>query len=91
MLTFSYSHIYIYVDKYVFMWLFMVLCILCSSGGGNIEIKNEKVEFKGQSKVGSLGNIGHVPGGGQRRVNTLMLKLDLLQSAAVTLLLLAQL
>ncbi|KAJ4940344.1 hypothetical protein JOQ06_026651 [Pogonophryne albipinna] len=36
-------------------------------GGGNIEIKNEKVEFKGQSKVGSLGNIGHVPGGGQRR------------------------
>lgn len=38
------------------------------SGGGNIEIKNEKLEFKVQSKVGSLDNIGHVPGGGQRKV-----------------------
>lgn len=36
-------------------------------GGGNIEIKNEKMEFKVQSKIGSLGNIGHVPGGGQRK------------------------
>lgn len=37
-------------------------------GGGNIEIKNEKLEFKVQSKIGSLDNIGHVPGGGQRKV-----------------------
>lgn len=43
----------------------------CSSGGGNIEIKHEKLEFKVQSKIGSLDNIGHVPGGGQRRVITL--------------------
>lgn len=42
-----------------------------SSGGGNIEIKNEKLEFKVQSKIGSLDNIGHVPGGGQRKVRTL--------------------
>lgn len=41
-----------------------------SSGGGNIEIKNEKLEFKVQSKIGSLDNIGHVPGGGQRKVRT---------------------
>lgn len=32
-----------------------------------MEIKSEKLDFKGQSKVGSLENIGHVPGGGQRR------------------------
>lgn len=37
-------------------------------GGGNIEIKNEKLEFKVQSKVGSLGNISHIPGGGQKKV-----------------------
>lgn len=37
-------------------------------GGGNIEIKNEKLEFKVQSKVGSLGNISHVPGGGLKKV-----------------------
>lgn len=37
-------------------------------GGGNIEIKTEKLEFKGQSKIGSLENIGHVAGGGQRKV-----------------------
>lgn len=48
----------------------MVLYVLFSSGGGNIEIKNEKLEFKVQSKIGSLDNIGHVPGGGGRRVNT---------------------
>ncbi|TWW82092.1 Microtubule-associated protein tau [Takifugu flavidus] len=36
-------------------------------GGGNVEIKNEKVEFRAQSKVGSLGNITHVPGGGVKK------------------------
>lgn len=48
-----------------------LLTPFCSSGGGNIEIKNEKLEFKVQSKIGSLDNIGHVPGGGQKRVITL--------------------
>ena len=38
------------------------------SGGGNVEIKNEKLEFKVQSKIGSLDNIGHVPGGGLKKV-----------------------
>lgn len=39
-------------------------------GGGNIEIKSEKLEFKVQSKIGSLDNIKHVPGGGAKRVKT---------------------
>lgn len=37
-----------------------------------MEIKSEKLDFKAQSKVGSLENIGHVPGGGQRRVCSLL-------------------
>lgn len=41
---------------------------LVSSGGGNVEIKNEKLEFRAQSKVGSLDNITHVPGGGVKKV-----------------------
>lgn len=44
------------------------LCLLFPAGGGNIEIRSEKVEFKAQSKIGSLDNIGHVAGGGQKRV-----------------------
>ncbi|TNN03353.1 hypothetical protein fugu_000382 [Takifugu bimaculatus] len=39
-------------------------------GGGNVEIKNEKVEFRAQSKVGSLGNITHVPGGGVKKIES---------------------
>lgn len=35
-----------------------------------MEIKHEKLEFRGQSKVGSLGNVSHVPGGGQKKVNS---------------------
>lgn len=44
--------------------------LLFSSGGGNVEIKNEKLEFRAQSKVGSLGNITHVPGGGVKKVRS---------------------
>lgn len=40
------------------------------SGGGNVEIRSEKIEIKAQSKIRSLDNIGHVAGGGQRKVNT---------------------
>lgn len=36
-----------------------------------MEIKSEKVEFKTvQSKVGSLENVTHVPGGGKKKVRT---------------------
>lgn len=36
-----------------------------------MEIKSEKVEFKEvQSKVGSLENVTHIPGGGRKRVRT---------------------
>lgn len=35
-----------------------------------MEIKSEKVDFKTvQSKVGSLENITHVPGGGKKKVH----------------------
>lgn len=48
-------------------------CELClAAGGGRVEIRSEKLEFKGQSKVGSLENIGHTPGGGQRKVIKLL-------------------
>lgn len=35
-----------------------------------MEIKSEKLEFKAQSKVGSLDNIGHVAGGGNKKVGS---------------------
>lgn len=36
-----------------------------------MEIKSEKVDFKTvQSKVGSMENVAHVPGGGKKKVRT---------------------
>lgn len=35
-----------------------------------MEIKSEKLEFKAQSKVGSMDNIGHTPGGGSKKVGS---------------------
>lgn len=49
-------------------FLLFVFELFYSSGGGNVEIKNEKMEFRAQSKVGSLDNITHVPGGGVKKV-----------------------
>nr|XP_015217694.1 PREDICTED: microtubule-associated protein tau-like isoform X2 [Lepisosteus oculatus] len=43
---------------------------LSQAGGGNVEIKSEKMDFKVQSKIGSLGNIGHVPGGGNKKIES---------------------
>lgn len=51
--------------SFVFVELFF---LLFSSGGGNVEIKTEKLEFRAQSKVGSLDNITHIPGGGVKKV-----------------------
>lgn len=34
-----------------------------------MEIKSEKLDFKVQSKIGSMDNVGHVAGGGGRKVN----------------------
>ncbi|KAF1380266.1 hypothetical protein PFLUV_G00185050 [Perca fluviatilis] len=40
-------------------------------GGGKVEIKSEKVDFKTvQSKVGSLENVTHVPGGGKKKIES---------------------
>uniref|UniRef100_A0A3Q2QLI1 Microtubule-associated protein n=1 Tax=Fundulus heteroclitus TaxID=8078 RepID=A0A3Q2QLI1_FUNHE len=47
------------------------LHLYCFSGGGKVEIKSEKVDFKTvQSKVGSLGNVTHVPGGGKKKIES---------------------
>jgi len=53
---------------FVSRFLQMFYTFICILGGGNVEIKSEKLDFKAQSKVGSLENIGHVPRGGQKRV-----------------------
>lgn len=41
-------------------------------GGGQVEVKSEKLDFKDrvQSKIGSLDNITHVPGGGNKKIET---------------------
>lgn len=46
------------------------LCVPCVPGGGQVEVKSEKLDFKDrvQSKIGSLDNITHVPGGGNKKV-----------------------
>jgi hypothetical protein len=51
------------------LFVFFQFSCLNDLGGGNIEIKHDKVDFKVQSKIGSLDNIGHVAGGGGRRVS----------------------
>lgn len=47
--------------------------LISSLGGGLIEVKSEKLDFKDkvQSKIGSLDNITHIPGGGNRKVKIL--------------------
>lgn len=56
-----------------------------------MEIKSEKVEFKTvQSKVGSLENVTHVPGGGKKKVRInihLLMGVGGAESALPTLLL----
>lgn len=39
-------------------------------GGGNVKIESHRVSFKekGQSKVGSLDNVSHSPGGASTKV-----------------------
>lgn len=46
-------------------WLFM-----CAAGGGDVKIESHKVSFKdkAQSKVGSMDNVSHSPGGGNIKV-----------------------
>lgn len=39
-----------------------------STGGGKIEVKTEKLEWRASSKVGSLDNVKHKPGGGQVQI-----------------------
>lgn len=48
------------------------LALPCVPGGGQVEVKSEKLDFKDrvQSKIGSLDNITHVPGGGNKKIET---------------------
>ncbi|XP_039214970.1 microtubule-associated protein tau isoform X4 [Crotalus tigris] len=41
-------------------------------GGGVVEMKSEKLDFKDkvQSKIGSLDNITHIPGGGNKKIES---------------------
>lgn len=34
----------------------------------NFQIQTHKVEVKAQSKIGSLGNVNHKPGGGDKKI-----------------------
>lgn len=44
--------------------------LMCLVGGGDIKIESHKVNFKDKahSKVGSLDNVSHAPGGGNVKV-----------------------
>lgn len=44
---------------------------MCAAGGGDVKIESHKVSFKdkAQSKVGSMDNVSHLPGGGNIKVS----------------------
>lgn len=57
------------------MTLFFFLCLSALfcwksliTGGGELKVKTEKLEWKVQSKVGSLDNVKHKAGGGQVQI-----------------------
>lgn len=43
---------------------------VCAAGGGDVKVESHKVNFKdkAQSKVGSMDNLSHSPGGGNIKV-----------------------
>lgn len=44
------------------------LCVRLITGGGEIKVVHQKLEWKVTSKVGSLDNVKHRPGGGQVQI-----------------------
>lgn len=44
------------------------LCVCLITGGGEIKVVHQKLEWKVTSKVGSLDNVKHRPGGGQVQI-----------------------
>lgn len=46
--------------------------VFAAAGGGDVKIESHKVNFKekAQSKVGSLDNLSHCPGGGNVMVSS---------------------
>lgn len=53
---------------------------MCAVGGGVVKIESHKVSFreKAQSKVGSMDNLSHSPGGGNVKVRLPHMKTSLL-------------
>lgn len=53
---------------------------MCAVGGGDVKIESHKVSFreKAQSKVGSMDNLSHSPGGGNVKVRLPHMKTSLL-------------
>jgi len=41
---------------------------LCVAGAATFQIQSQKIEIKAQSKVGSLDNVKHKPGGGEKKI-----------------------
>ena len=54
-------------DSSLVMTSFTIFIVF--AGGGDKKIASQKLEWKGQSKVGSIDNIKHRPGGGNIKVN----------------------
>ncbi|CAG7786306.1 unnamed protein product, partial [Allacma fusca] len=48
--------------------------------GGNVRIESKKLNWKAESKIGSLGNVTHVPGGGAVKIETKKVELKNVQS-----------
>lgn len=40
----------------------------CVAGAATFQIQSQKIEIKAQSKVGSLDNVKHKPGGGEKKI-----------------------
>lgn len=49
---------------------------MCAAGGGDVKIESHRVSFreKAQSKVGSMDNVSHSPGGGNVKVRPRLMK-----------------
>lgn len=52
---------------------------MCAAGGGDVKIESHRVSFreKAQSKVGSMDNVSHSPGGGNVKVRPRLVKTPL--------------
>lgn len=59
---------YIYTTFIIFKYIFIYTIFSILHLGFFKQIENQKLEFKAQSKVGSLNNVKHKPGGGDIKI-----------------------